>query len=639
MNDDMKKNQIMAIALSLAVLLGWQFFFARPQQLERERQAQMQKTAVPGAQGGTASGTTAPKPAAAADGTLPSSAGAIADAPTGLPRDAALALSPRITITAPDVTGSIALKGGRIDDLVLTHYNDTPKPDSPKVVLLEPAGSKSSYFAEFGWVPAAGQSIAVPGRDTIWTQIGGGTLTPSTPVNLSFDNGQGQVFRRTILIDEKYMFTIKDEVENKGATPIALQPYGKIFRLGTPKTTGYAVLHEGLIGVLSADSSVNLVETDYSELAKEAANREKEKKSAIGEKSFTGMKGGWLGFTDKYWAAVLLPEDTATYDAHMTGYKAVSGVQEESYQTDYVLQPLTIAPGATQASQSRLFAGAKEVDTINAYGTQGIKRFDLMIDWGRLHFIVKPMYWLISKLYALLGNFGLAILAVTVIAKGIFFPLASKSYESMARMKKMQPEMERIKTQFKDDRERQQKEMMKLYSEHKINPASGCLPMLLQFPVFLALYKVLVITLDMRHAPFVGWIQDLSAPDPSNMFNLFGLLPFDPTHVPAIGYYLHMGFWPLLMGITMWMTMQLNPQQADPTQQQIMNWMPVMMTFSMSGFPAGLTIYWAWSNMLSLAQQYYIMHKNGAEIHLWKNIGLDKLIGWLKKKSNPNEAS
>ena len=627
MNDpDSQKNMILAIVLSLAVLLGWQYLFVWPKEQERRRQAQMQQTTVPAAQtgNGTAAGTTPGAPPAS--GTLPATTAQA----SGLPRDAALALSPRIAIDTPSLKGSIALKGGRIDDLVLAKYKQTTAPDSPKVVLLDPAGSKDSYFAEFGWVAAGGQTVAVPGGSSVWTPLGQNSLTPSTPVVLAFDNGQGLLFRRTISVDERYMFTIKDEVENKSAAAVVLQPYGRIYRLGLPKTSGYAVLHEGLIGVLSADTSVGLQEVAYSELEKEATNREKEKKPAIGEKNFAATKGGWLGFTDKYWAAVLVPPQSATYDAHLTGYKAVPGSQEEGFQTDYLLEPVTVGPNASQTSQSQLFAGAKEVRIVNSYGEAGIKRFDLMIDWGWSHFIAKPMFWLIERLSALLGNFGLAILVTTVIFKGLFFPLANKSYESMAKMKKMQPDMERIKELYKDDRERQQKEMMKLYSEHKVNPASGCLPMLLQFPVFFALYKVLFVTIDMRQAPFYGWVKDLSAPDPSNLFNLFGLLPFDPTHLPVLGEYLHMGFWPMVMGATMWMTMQLNPQQADPMQQKIFNWMPVIFTFTMAGFPAGLVIYWAWSNVLSLFQQYYIMQKFGADIHLWKNLGIEK---WIEKSS------
>ena len=628
MNDpDSQKNMILAIVLSLAVLLGWQYIFVYPKEQERRRQAQIERSTVPSAQtgSGVASGTT-PGTAPIVGGTLPGNA-----VPTnGLSRTAAIALSPRIPLATSNLTGSIALKGGRIDDLVLAKYRETTEPTSANVVLFEPSGAKEAYFAEFGWIAGAGQTLVVPTRDTLWQQQGQGTLTPTTPIVLTYDNGQGQLFKRSIALDDKFMFTVKDEVENKAATPIVVQPYGKIFRLGTPKTQGFAVLHEGLIGVLSSDTSVGLQEINYADLTKEAANREKEKKTAIGEKSFAATKGGWLGFTDKYWAAVLIPPQTATYDAHLTGYKAVPGAQEEGFQSDYLLEAVTVAANSTHAAQSQLFAGAKEVRTINAYGEAGIKRFDLMIDWGWSHFIAKPMFWLIEKLSALLGNFGLAILAVTVLAKAAFFPLANKSYEAMAKMKKMQPEMERIKEQFKDDRERQQKEMMKLYSEHKINPASGCLPMLLQFPVFFALYKVLFVTIDMRHAPFYGWVKDLSSADPSNLFNLFGLLPFNPVAIPVIGEYLHLGFWPMVMGATMWMTMQLNPQQADPMQQKIFNWMPVLFTFTMASFPAGLVIYWAWSNILSLGQQYYIMQKNGADIHLWKNLGIDK---WIEKVS------
>jgi YidC/Oxa1 family membrane protein insertase len=635
MNDqDNQRNMIMAIALSLAVLLGWQYLVVAPKEAERQKQAAAQKSAVPVAQGtqqGAPTGGAAPTATtngAAGSGSVPSAAGASASAPTGLTREAALKQSPRVAIQTPSLTGSLALKGGRIDDIVLAKYRETTKPDSANVVLLDPAGAKDAYFAEFGWVPAAGQAVVVPGRETVWAQEGNGALTPATPVVLVHDNGQGQVFRRTVSVDDKFMFTVRDDVENKSANPIVLQPYGKIFRLGTPKTTGYAVLHEGLIGVLSPDNTIGLQEVGYGDLAKEAANNEKAKKPAIGEKVFAATKGGWLGFTDKYWAAVLVPSASGTYDAHLTAYKAVPGAQEEGFQTDYVLDPLTIAAGASQSTQSQLFAGAKEVRTINTYADGGIKRFDMMIDWGWFGFIAKPMFYILERLYKILGNFGFAILAITVLVKGAFFPLANKSYESMAKMKKMQPEMEKLREQFKDDRQRQQQEMMKLYKDHKINPASGCLPMLLQFPVFFALYKVLVLTIDMRHAPFVGWVRDLSAGDPSNIFNLLGLLPFDPTHVPLIGEYLHMGVWPMLMGVTMWLTMQLNPQQPDPTQQMMFNWMPVMFTFMMASFPAGLVIYWAWSNLLSLFQQYYIMQKNGADIHLWKNTGLDK---WLHK--------
>ena len=538
-------------------------------------------------------------------------------------------------IKTPDLSGSIDLKGGRIDDIVLTKYKETTQPNSPNVVLLEPAGAKLAYFAEFGWVATDKSSPPLPNRDTLWTASGPGSLTPQTPVELTWDDGQGLIFHRTISVDDHYMFTVKDTVDNKGSVPVSMQPYGRIFRLGLPETSGFAVLHEGLIGTLSSDASPGLKEVSYAELLKDAAANEKANKPAAGDKSYPGVKDGWLGFTDKYWAAVMVPPTGVTYDAHFYGYKAVPGQQDEGFQADDLLPTVSVAPGASQSVEQRLFAGAKVVDLLNAYADQGIKRFDMMIDWGWSAVIAKPMFWLIDHLNKLTSRFtvnsmGWAILLVTVLFKGLFFPLANRSYESMAKMRKMQPEMEKIKEQFKDDRPRQQQEMMKLYQTHKINPASGCLPMVLQFPVFFALYKVLVLTIDMRHAPFIGWVHDLSAPDPSNIFNLFGLLPFDPTQLPVLGTYLHIGFWPLLMGITMWMTMKLSPQQGDPTQQQIMNWMPVIMTFSMARFPAGLCLYWAWSNLLSLMQQYYIMHKNGAEIHLRKNLGIEPWIARLK---------
>jgi YidC/Oxa1 family membrane protein insertase len=312
------------------------------------------------------------------------------------------------------------------------------------------------------------------------------------------------------------------------------------------------------------------------------------------------------------------------------------GTQADVFWANFSLAPLVIANGQTGSTESRMFGGAKQPKLMDSYaGLLGIAEFGKMIDWGYLHFITKPFFWIIDRLYGILGNFGLAILAVTLIVKGIFFPLQSKSYESMAKMKKLQPEMEKIRELHKEDKARQQQELMELYKKQKINPAAGCLPVLLQIPVFFALYKVLFITIDMRHAPFMGWIKDLSGPDPTTLFNLFGLLPFDPSTVPLIGSTLMLGVWPIIMGVTMWVQMQLNPQQPDPLQQKLFNWMPVMFTFMLASFPVGLVIYWAWSNVLSLAQQYYITRKAGAEIHLWKNLGIEK---WLAKRAGNSKA-
>ena len=397
------------------------------------------------------------------------------------------------------------------------------------------------------------------------------------------------------------MFTVTDSVDNTSGADVTLYPYGRIYRLGTPLIEGFYILHEGLIGVTGEEG---LQEITYKNVLKEG-----------GAKTFNDAKGGWLGITDKYWAAALIPDQKTPYRANYSGTKGATPGSQDSYQTDYLMQGVTVAAGQSQKVEQRLYAGAKKVSLMEQYqDTLGIKKFDLMIDWGWFYFITKPLFHLIDWLYKLLGNFGLAILATTVMVKLAFFPLANKSYESMAKMKKLQPEMETLRERFKDDKARQQQELMKLYQEQKINPLAGCLPILLQIPVFFALYKVLFVTIDMRHAPFYGWIHDLSAPDPTSIFNLFGLLPF------AIPEFLHIGAWPVIMGITMWVQMQLNPKQPDPMQQAIFNWMPVLFTFLLATFPAGLVIYWAWNNVLSITQQATIMKRQGTEIPLKDNL-------------------
>ena len=614
---DSQRNLFLAIGLSLAILLGWDFFVLGPKRKDdterRQRVEQAQKQANPPS--AATPGTAQAPGMTASNGSVP---GAVV---TAANRAAALAGRPGVPIATPNLTGSIGLRGARIDDLVLAKYRETIKPDSANVVLFSPAGAPDAYFAEYGWLAAPGSKTTVPGPDTVWTASSPAALTPDKATTLTFNNGQGLNFRRTIAVDDKFMFTVRDEVENKGSADVALQPYARINRVGTPAVSGYAVLHEGLIGVLGGEG---LKEITYDELAKEAATNQKEKKPAQGIRAFTNVKSGWLGITDKYWASALIPPQGAVFEAHILGFKKTE-TQSEAHQTDYLLPVMTLAPGATNTVEAHLYAGAKEVTPIDTYkDVLKIDRFDLMIDWGWFHFITKPMFKLIAWFNKLLNNFGLAILAVTVLVKLLFFPLANKSYESMAKMKKLQPMMERIREQYKDAPDGQakvQQEMMALYKSEKINPASGCLPMLLQIPVFFALYKMLFVTIDMRHAPFFGWIKDLSAQDPTSIFNLFGLFNF------ALPDFLQLGIWPIIMGITMFVQMQLNPAQPDPVQQKIFTWMPVMFTFMLGTFPAGLVIYWAWSNLLSILQQYYIMQKNGAEIHLWKNMGLDKLFG------------
>jgi YidC/Oxa1 family membrane protein insertase len=602
-----QKNTILAIVLSAIVLIAWQYFYGMPQ-MEKQRQAAQQQHAAqqktsPGKQQPSGS-QTAPgsQQAQTSPANIPTAPGQAPAAAPGQPltRDAALAASPRVPIETPSLSGSIALKGGRIDDLALIKYRQTVDPKSPPIVLLSPSGAPDPFYAEFGWVAASGTQQPLPTAETLWQREGQGALGVGKPVTLTWNNGQGLTFRRTFTVDDKYLFTVRDEVANAGTAPVTLHPYALISRHGTPHTLGYYILHEGLIGYLG-----ELQEVTYSKI--------EDKKTLAFD-----VTNGWLGITDKYWAATLLPEPTAhlrarfAFDTHGT---------QKSYQTDYLQDAQTIAPGASATVDTRLFAGAKEVSVVNAYEDQlKLNHFDLLIDWGWFHFITKPMFFALDWIYGVVGNFGIAILVITVVIKLLFFPLANKSYASMAKMKAVQPQMAALRERYPDDKMRQQQELMELYRKEKINPLAGCLPIAIQIPVFFALYKVLFITIEMRHAPFYGWIHDLSAPDPTNIFTLFGLIPFDPTVLPAIGPFLHLGIWPLIMGVTMWFQMKLNPAPPDPTQAMIFNWMPVIFTFMLGSFPAGLVIYWAWNNTLSVAQQSVIMHRHGAKIELWDNL-------------------
>jgi YidC/Oxa1 family membrane protein insertase len=594
MNDN--KNTILAIVLSALVLIGWQYFFAGPQEKARqEQQAQQQKQNVP------APSQSSQQPAPAGTPQVPGQPSAPAHA-APVDRAAALSGSPRVPIATGSLQGSIALKGGRIDDLALVKFRETVDPKSPPIVLLSPSGTADPFYAEFGWTGAAGANVRLPNSDTVWKQAGSSGVGVGQPVTLIYDNGEGLEFRRTIAVDDKYLFTIKDEVTNKGSSPVSLFPYALISRHGTPQTLGYYILHEGLIGVLGESG---LQEFTYKNIA--------EKKVVNFD-----VVNGWLGITDKYWAAVLVPDTSARLKARFsTG--TIGNLP--TYQTDYLLEVQTVAPGATASVNGRLFAGAKEVAVVNDYDRSlKLNRFDLLIDWGWFYFITKPLFIAIDYLYHLVGNFGLAILIITVLIKIAFFPLANKSYASMAKMKAVQPQMMAIRDRYADDKAKQQQELMELYRKEKINPLAGCLPIAIQIPVFFSLYKVLFVTIEMRHAPFFGWIHDLSAQDPTNIFNLFGLIPLDPTVLPLLGPFLHVGAWPLIMGVTMWFQMKLNPAPPDPTQAMIFNWMPLIFTFMLASFPAGLVIYWAWNNLLSVLQQSVIMRKHGAKIELFDNI-------------------
>ena len=589
---DDSNNLILAVVLSMAVLLAWQVFFP-PSKPPPSAPETKQTTKSDGREGAVPATGPAQRPHA---GTT-----AIESAEK-LTREQALSKSQRIAIKTMSLTGSLNLKGGRIDDLVLAKYHVEVSKDSPHVILFSPAKAPKPYFAEHGWTVAPGSKTVVPGRSSIWTPAGNAkTLTSETPITMRWDNGAGLVFKRTISVDKNYMFTIRDEVENQSGGDVTLFPYARIYRYGTPKVAGYWIQHEGMIGWIGED---RLKEIKYSEAQKPG-----------GSQHYDNVIGGWLGFTDKYWASALVPDQKTPVTVNMKLASAKTATTKAAYQTDMLSKPLVVPAGSKKSFASQLFAGAKQVKVIEEYENKnGILQFDYMIDWGWFDFITYPLFHLIHWFYGLFGNFGLAILACTVVVKLAFFPLANKAYVSMARMKALQPKMEEIKKRHAEDKQAQQKAMMELYQKEKINPVAGCLPILFQIPVFFALYKVLFISIDMRHAPFFGWIQDLSAPDPTSLFNLFGLLPYDVPH------FLMIGVWPLLMGLTMWVQMQLNPPQPDPTQQMVFNWMPVMFTFLLAKFPAGLVIYWAWNNILSVTQQWFIMKSQGVEVPLVDNL-------------------
>jgi YidC/Oxa1 family membrane protein insertase len=604
------RNTILAVILSGLVLIGWQYFYNGPQ-MERQRalqqtQAELAKPtpqATPGSATPQANTTTPSANAPAAN--QPASAAPV------ISRDAAISASSRIKIETPSVSGSISLKGARIDDLSLVKFRETVDPLSPAIVLFSPSGTAEPYYSEFGWVAASGSTVRLPDQNTQWQQEGSGSLTQDSPVTLKYDNGEGLTFRRTISIDKGYLFTLKDDVSNVGNAPVTLYPYALISRHGAPPVSGYYILHEGLVGYLGDQG---LQEYGYKKIDDDKV------------KTFK-ITNGWLGITDKYWASALLPDTNAQLQARFSS-NPVGAIK--TYQTDYLLDPQTIAIGGTGTANARLFAGAKEASVVGinfplaglgGYNKQfNLNHFDLLIDWGWFYFITKPMFLALDFFYHLIGNFGVAILLVTVLVKILFFPLANKSYASMAKMKSVQPQLAALKERYPDDKVKQQQEMMEIYKKEKINPIAGCLPVALQIPVFFSLYKVLFVTIEMRHAPFYGWIKDLSAPDPTNLFNLFGLLHFDPTALPLFGHYLALGVWPIIMGITMWFQMKLNPTPPDPTQKMIFDWMPLIFTFMLAGFPAGLVIYWAWNNLLSVLQQSFIMRKNGVKVELFDNL-------------------
>lgn len=580
------RNLILAIVLSIAILFGFQhvyeIFYPKPDTPPTASTEQSTSAEMPNAVG--------QPPAQTADALPPSVPGSVAPpaAAEAQGRTEALAAAPRVKIDTPRLHGSISLLGGRLDDLTLADFHETLDPNSPEIVLFSPRGTPEAYFAEVGWVsttPTA--SVAVPVAETVWT-ADRDTLTPDTPVTLTWDNGAGLIFKRTIAVDNDYLFTITQQVENTGSEAVDLNAYSLVSRHGTPEISGFYILHEGPLGVLDG----TLKEVDYDELQEVGSIQQ-------------ATTGGWIGITDKYWLAALVPNQAKLVNSRFVGQRVGT---DYKYQTDVIGGTVTVAPGATVDVQNRVFAGAKELRLLQRYEDEyGIEKLTLAIDFGWFWFLTRPLSEVLIWANGWIGNFGVAILLLTVMIKIMFFPLANKSYKAMSQMRKLQPEMVKLRERFSDDKARLNQEMMALYKREKVNPTSGCLPMLIQIPVFFALYKVLFVTIEMRHAPFFGWIQDLSAPDPTTIFNLFGLIPWSPPELLMIGA------WPLIMGVTMFLQQKLNPQPPDPLQAKIFMFLPVVFTIMLARFPAGLVIYWTWNNVLSIIQQWVIMRKMGVK--------------------------
>lgn len=601
------RNFFIAIAMSLLVIIGWNYFFVAPQNEMESKNAQVAeqvsqqiagKSEVP--DGAPAHDESANNVQAAT--TVPvQAAGAVEMTPEL--REQTLKATARVEIDTPTLMGSINLVGAQLDDLLLKNYRMTVEKDSPNIALLNPSQFKQGYFAEFGFASASKNGAALPNGVTPWKIEGGNNrLTPQTPVTLVFDNGQGLVFHRTISVDEQFMFTYEDTVTNNGSNPVSFAPYGRVFRVSPPETAnGTYLLHEGMIGVIGERG---LETKSYADLFKATGA---DRTVSFKEKA----KGGWIGITDKYWAVTVIPSTDTSYTSRFL-FNDQGGTR---YQSDYLSDVVSVPVGGSYKTTNRVFAGAKQVEVVDGYQDKlGIEKFELLIDWGRLAVITKPMFKVIDWLYKMVGNFGVAILLVTVLLKLILFPLANKSYKSMARMKNVQPAMMEIREKYADDKVKMQQATMELYRKEKINPLAGCWPLIVQFPIFFALYKVLYITIEMRHAPFFGWIQDLAAPDPTSLFNLFGALPYDVPH------FLMIGAWPVIMGITMFLQMRMNPTPPDPTQAMIFTWMPLVFTWMLAAFPAGLVIYWAWNNTLSIIQQAVIMKSQGTKIELFDNL-------------------
>ena len=555
------RNVIIAVILSTAILIGWSMFVENPNEINKNKFDTQTKTEVQ---------TNIQKPDAPQT--------TKANPTKTISRSEALKESDRVLIENSNLSGSISLKGALIDDIVLKNYRETLDKNSKPIILLNPKKTDDAYFVESGWATAK-LDIKVPDNNSVWQIKEGKKLTPNSPITLEWNNREGIIFSKKIEIDDKYLFKITETIRNEKNKTTELFHYSQVTRNSKRHTDAFYILHEGLIGV----TDKNLKEETYATIEKE-------------KKTYTG-KSGWFGITDKYWMSAIIPENGKSFKAEYSFANA--------YKANFIiLEPTVTSPQKSASSSFKIFLGAKEVHTVDGYAEkEKIDRFDLAIDWGWFYFITKPLFFVIDYIFKLIGNFGIAIIILTVIVRIIFFPLSNYSFKSMAKMKVLQPEMLRIKELYKDDVKRTQQEMMALYKREKVNPLSGCLPILIQIPIFFAVYKMLFVTLEMRHAPFFGWIKDLSAADPTTIFNLFGLIPWNPPS------FLMIGVWPILMGITMYLQQKLNPTPPDPIQAKIFAFFPLILTVMLATFPSGLVVYWTVSNVLTMAQQYYIMRK------------------------------
>ncbi|MEK9741817.1 MAG: membrane protein insertase YidC [Pelagibacteraceae bacterium] len=559
------KNVLMAVVLSTIIIVGWQVFVVDPEL--KKSKTEIVKTEQA-------------KPSPSTNSGQPSAPSLNIKAPTPqkiVTRTEAISSVQRVKIENSKLIGSISLTGALIDDITLKNYKEDIKKNSKLVEVLSPKKMNNGYYLESGW--ASANNIVVPDNNSVWKLVKNNALTPKTPIELEWNNQNGIIFTKKIEIDEQYLFKISDGIKNSSKNKVDLFHYSQITRKEKPFVQGFYILHEGLIGVIDE----NLKEETYDNI------KDKNQK-------YQGSKG-WVGITDKYWLTAIVPQQKQAFNAEFTF--------NNSYKANYILTtPSSVNPGQTTSSSAQLFIGAKEVEVIDGYAkTAEINKFDLAIDWGWFYFFTKPLFFIIDYFFKWCGNFGVAIIILTAGIRLLFFPLANYSFASMAKMKALQPEMTRLKDLYKDDKQKIQLEMMALYRKEKINPVSGCLPMLIQIPFFFAIYKMLFVTLEMRHAPFFGWIQDLSAPDPTSLFNLFGLIPWSPPS------FLMIGVWPILMGVTMWIQQKLNPAPTDPIQAKIFAFFPLFLTVMLASFPSGLVVYWTVNNVLTMAQQYIIIKK------------------------------